>query len=62
MENEYPCAECENEKQCRNVTKYKKCESFRKWFRESWRKIQNIFGVECVDLTLEERKCDNENS
>lgn len=62
MTCEYPCTECEKEKECRHRSKYKKCEPFRKWFREQWRKIQELFGAECVDLTLEEKECDNENS
>ena len=61
-ECEYPCAKCEKEKDCRYVKKYRDCESFCEWFHIKWKNIKKLFGVECVDSTLEEEECDNEDS
>lgn len=61
-ENKSPCADCEEEIDCLHYSKYKTCEAWRTWFHEQWQKIRKLFGVECVDLTLEREECDNEDS
>jgi hypothetical protein len=55
-EEKYPCTDCEEEKKCGNLKKYRKCKPFLKWFHEQWVNIRKLFGVECVESTHEETK------
>ncbi len=59
---EYPCEKCENNKTCGHNGRGKNCERWLNWFSEKWQEIRKNFGVECVDSTLKEKECDNENS
>lgn len=59
---EYPCEKCKNKKSCGHIGRGENCEKWRSWFSAKWREIKKLFGVECVESTLEGEECDNENS
>ncbi len=62
MDIKNPCGDCKKEEMCHRNGRYRDCRAWRKWFSAKWREIRKKFGVKCVDLTLEEEECDNENS
>lgn len=41
---EYPCTDCEEERDCEEQETFAKCDAWRKWFHQRWEKIRSLFA------------------
>lgn len=61
-EKKYPCDDCDKDESCLRHGTHKRCKAWKEWFSEQWTKVRALFGVQCVNSTLKEKECDNEDS